>query len=429
MSNPTPTDPTPAGPFEPAQEPAPTNSDDPGAARPQEPLHPQEAPRSDGQPPRSEGAPAPRANPVIDDETYGALRDENRVVMRHSIALNLDTFRAASPEFAPRPTQDFPPLQEPRPPFFSVVIANHNGRHHLPVVLAALQRQTFADFETLVADDASTDDSVAWVEQQHPTVRLVVNRRNLGFAATCNTGAAAASGRFLVMLNSDTEPEPTWLEALAQAIVAHPEAAAFASKLLLFDRREQLHTAGDLLGRDGLARNRGAWEQDLGQFDAETYVFSACGGAAAYRREVWDALGGYDETFWMYLEDVDYGFRARLAGWETVFVPQARVYHRLSASGGDILASYYVGRNAIWLIAKNMPSGLLRRNGSRIVAAQARIAWDALRALRGQAARARLRGQVAGLLGLPQQWAGRKAIQQRSSVPESVIEQALDSRA
>ncbi len=138
---------------------------------------------------------------------------------------------------------------------------------------------------------------------------------------------------------------------------------------MLFDRRDTLHTTGDLLGVDGIPRNRGVWQVDRGQFDDWRAVFSGCGGATAYRRDVWQALGGFDEDFWMYLEDVDFGFRARLAGCEAVFA-QARVYHHLSASGGDVLASYYVGRNTIWLIAKNMPRSLLRRNALAIVQGQ-----------------------------------------------------------
>ncbi|MFN3335848.1 MAG: glycosyltransferase family 2 protein, partial [Caldilinea sp.] len=241
----------------------------------------------------------------------------------------------------------------------------------------------------------------------------------------CNTGAAAARGRMIVLLNSDTEPEPIWLEELVKAFVANPQAAAVTSKMLLFDRRDTLHTTGDMLGVDGIPRNRGVWERDAGQYDAAPHIFSGCGGATAYRREVWQALGGFDEQFWMYLEDVDFGFRARLAGWEAVFAPDARVYHHLSASGGDVLASYYVGRNTIWLIAKNMPRSLLRRNALAILGGQLAVTLDALRNWRGEAARARLRGQLAGLLGLPQQLQKRHAIQPRRQIEDEELARML----
>ena len=368
---------------------------------------------------------APRVNPVTTDETYGGLREENRVVMRHTIALNLDSFRASSDEFAPARAHDYPPLQPAAAPFFSVVVPNFNGRRFLPTLFDALRRQSLRDFEVILADDASGDDSVALTERLYPEVRLVVNRRNLGFVGACNTAADAARGRVLVLLNNDTEPEPNWLEELARVLVANPQAATVASKLLLYDRRDTLHSAGDLLGRNGIPANRGVWEKDRGQYDEATDVFSGCGGAVAYRRDVWATLGGFDPDFWMYLEDVDYGFRARLAGFSAVFAPNARVYHHLSASGGDTLASYYVGRNTIWMIAKNRPGPLLARPLPAILGAQRAVTWDALRNVGGAAARARLRGQLAGLLGLPAQLRKRRAVQARLAVEPSELSRNL----
>ena len=364
-------------------------------------------------------------NPITLDETYSGLREDNRVVMRNTIALNLDNFRAAPEGFAARPARTYPPLRAVTAPFATVIVPNYNGVRHLPVVLDALRGQHFRDFEVIVVDDASTDDSVALLTSRYPDVRVIENRTNVGFVRACNTGAAAARGRMLVLLNSDTEPEPAWLAELVKSFVANPQAAMVTSKLLLFDRRDTLHTAGDLLGVDGIPRNRGVWEVDQGQYDAAPVVFSGCGGATAYRREVWQALGGFDEDFWMYLEDVDFGFRARLAGWEAIFAPAARVYHHLSASGGDVLANYYVGRNTIWLIAKNMPRSLLRRNALAIVRGQLVVTFAALRNWRGEAARARLRGQLAGLLGLPQQLQKRRAIQPRRQIEDTELAKLL----
>ncbi len=369
--------------------------------------------------------PAPRANPIVADETYGGLREDNRVVMRHTIALNIADFKASSTDFEVRPVKFYAPLREVAAPFFSVVIPNFNGERYLPTCLAALRRQTFTDFEVIVADDASTDGAVELVERDFPEVRLVLNRQNQGFAVTCNTGAAASNGRFVVLLNNDTEPDEKWLEELAKVIVANPNAAAVASKLLLFDRRNTLHTAGDALGIDGVARNLGVWQRDIGQFDAGTQIFSACGGASAYRREVWDALGGFDEEFRMYLEDVDWGFRAHLAGYESVFAPEAKVYHHVSASGGDLQSSYYVGRNSIWMIAKDMPTGLLLKNLGSIIVAQLMVALAALGSIRGAAARARLRGQWDGIRGLRAQLAKRQLIQRNRVSTDAEISRLL----
>jgi GT2 family glycosyltransferase len=304
-------------------------------------------------------------------------------------------------------------------PLFSVIVANFNGLRFLDVCLGALRAQTYSRVctEVILVDDASTDGSADFVRANYPEMRVIQADRNRGFIASCHVGADSARGEWLVMLNNDTEVEPGWLAALAACAQANPQAGAIASKMLLFDRRDVLHNAGDLMGADGIPRNRGVWQQDRGQFDGVTAVFGACGGGAAYRRAAWQETGGFDRNFWMYLEDVDLAWRLHLLGWQVVFAPEARLYHHLSASGGGVLSSYYTGRNTLWAIAKDMPAPLLRRHLGRILRAQARISWDALRAWRGQAARARLRGQLAGLVTLPRVLAWRRAAQSTRRVP------------
>ncbi|MEX1019212.1 MAG: glycosyltransferase family 2 protein [Litorilinea sp.] len=390
--------------------------------------HPRRTPKSAATDSAGSGESEKReSSPIMADPTYSELQSDNRVVMRHQIALNLETFRASNAEFEPRPTREYAALQPVAPPFFTVIIPNFNGMDHLPTVMAALAGQTFQDFEQIVVDDASVDQSLAWLEEHYPTARLIVNRQNVGFAVACNLGAAAARGRFVVLLNSDTEPEPTWLAELAQAICRHPEAALFASKLLLFDRRDTIHAAGDALGRDGIPRNRGVWEQDGPRFEQELEVFGACGGAAAIRRDVWNLLGGFDEAMWMYMEDVDLAFRSRLLGLRTVFVPTARVYHRLSATGGGSMASYYVGRNTLWTLAKNMPTGLLLRNAGAILGAQLGRATAALKAVEGKEAQATLRGMFDGLAGLAPVLAKRRAVQAKRVVSDEELAQLLEA--
>jgi GT2 family glycosyltransferase len=365
-------------------------------------------------------------NPLVEDATYGELREDNRVVMRHQIALNLESFRAAPDDFQLRPTHSYPELRAIASPFLSIIVPTLNGMNWLPTLMEALSQQTFRDFEVIVVDDGSHDNTVSWLEEHYPAVRVIVNRQNRGFVISCNTGADVARGRVIAFLNNDTEPETTWAEELTLAICRQPKAGIFASKLLLFDERQKIHSAGDGMGLDGIPRNRGVWQMDKGQFDQQTAVFGGCGGAVAYRRELWSALGGFDEQFWMYVEDADFAFRSQLLGWEATFVPTARVYHHLSATGGGALASYYVGRNTIWLIAKNMPRVLLRRNLLPIVGAQLGIALDALRHWRGEAARARLRGQIAGIVGLPSILRKRAIIQPRRILDDYELERKMD---
>ncbi len=311
-----------------------------------------------------------------------------------------------------------------RPPV-SVVIPNWNGIDHLPTCLDALRRQTYPDLEVIVADNASTDGSQALLRRDYPAVRLVELPENRGFTGACNAGIEAAHGEIVILLNNDTEAALDWVAQVVAAFERHPEAGSVASKMLLFDRRNILHTAGDYYGVDGLPGNRGVWQPDGEAYNREEYVFSACGGAAAYRREMLEQIGLLDDDFFFSCEDIDLGWRAQLAGWKTVYAPQAVVYHRLAATGGGATASYYDGRNTLWVIAKNYPGPLLRRYWPQVVGAQARRAWEALKAWRGRAARARLRGMLAGLLTLPRALRKRRPIQAGRTASLEYVESIL----
>ena len=189
----------------------------------------------------------------------------------------------------------------------------------------------------------------------------------------------------------------------------------------LFDQRDTFHTTGDFYRVDGLPGNRGVWEIDRGQYDREEYVFSACGGSAAYRRAMLDQIGLLDEDFFFSCEDVDLGWRAQLAGWPCVYAPNAVVYHKLKATGGGATASYYDGRNFLWLIAKNYPASLWKIYRGAIIRKQGSLFSEAARAWRGAAARARIRGMLAGLIGLPKMLRKRRAVQALRRVDDDYL--------
>ncbi len=294
-----------------------------------------------------------------------------------------------------------------------VIIPNYNGEALLPVCLDALRAQTRRDFAVTVVDDGSSDGSLALLAERYPEVRVVRMPRNRGLAAAVNAGIAATSAPFVVLLNNDTEADPAWLAELVGALEARPAYAFAASKLLLFDRRDHLHSAGDYYRPDGEPGSRGVWERDAGQYDALCEVFGPCAGAAAYRRAALEALAEdgrvFDEDLVMYCEDVDLNLRARRRGMRTLFVPTAVVYHRLSATGGGALASYYCGRNFALVWVKNMPGPLARRHWPRLLASQLGFALRSLLHGREPAARARLRGQLAALRELPRFLRKRRA--------------------
>ena len=305
-----------------------------------------------------------------------------------------------------------------------VIVPNYNGRAHLEICLAALAAQTrMHDVRITVVDDCSHDDSVAFVRQHYPTVHLIVQPQNRGFVAACNTAIDATDGEYVVLLNNDTEVTPTWLADLIGALESHPEYAFASSKLMLFDRRDIIHSAGDFYGVDGVPGSRGVWHADAPAYQMQCEVFGPCAGAAAYRRQALMQLAVdgavFDPDLVMYCEDVDLNLRARLHGMRTIFVPTAIVYHRLSATGGGSLASYYCGRNFPLVWIKNMPTPLAWRYIWRMIGTQLRISIDALRHIRGQAARARLRGQFAA-------WAhiGR-FMAKRTHIPPHVDETTL----
>lgn len=308
----------------------------------------------------------------------------------------------------------------------SVVIPNWNGAHHLRVCLTALRRQTLPPFEVIVVDNASHDESRRLVAEEFPEVRLLPLSANRRFAGACNVGIRAAhpAAEAIALLNNDTEADAGWLEHVARCFAAHPDAGFVASKLRLFDRRDHLHSAGDFYSVRGVPGNRGVWQRDEGQFDVE-YVFGACGAAAVYRRRMLDAIGLLDERFEFSCEDVDLSWRAQLAGYRCAFAHEAIVYHKVSGTGGGVINSYYDGRNFIWLLAKDVPAEVIKANLGLILREQFSIGWNALKAWRGAAARQRLKGQLAGVLGIPRMLWARRQVQKTRVLNAAQLAQLL----
>lgn len=337
--------------------------------------------------------------------------------------MNPETTETNSAEYQVLSTEST--ASRPQHSVLSIIIPNWNGGRFLPTCLDSLARQTVQDIEVIVVDNASSDGSPEMLKADYPWVRLIPLPENRGFTGACNAGLEVAKGQFLALLNNDTEVDSRWVETVISAFQRHDDVGSVASKMLLFDRRDHFHTAGDFFTTDGRPGNRGVWQRDEGQYDREEYVFSACGGSSVYRRAMLDQVGLLDDDFFFSGEDIDLGWRAQLAGWRCLYTPQAIVYHHLSATGGGVTASYYDGRNLLFILVKNVPSSLWRKHGFAIARAQARLAWQALRAWRGAAARARLRGMAAGILGIPRMYRKRRHIQQQRRVSLEYLESIL----
>ncbi|MEL6151324.1 MAG: glycosyltransferase family 2 protein [Chloroflexota bacterium] len=311
------------------------------------------------------------------------------------------------------------------PGLLSIIIPNWNGAHFLPTCLDSLAAQTYENTEVIIADNASEDGSREMVERDYPWVKWVQLPENRGFTGACNAGMATACGEFICLLNNDTEGHPEWAARVVDAFSRDEKIGSVASKMLLFDRRDHIHTTGDMFTVNGRAVNRGVWEPDTGQYDTEEYVFSACGGSSTYRRDMLDEIGLLDDDFFFSGEDVDIGWRAQLRGWRCLYTPHAIVYHHLSATGGGVTSSYYDGRNLIYILVKDVPAAVWKQHGGKIVRAQWQLAVEAAKAWRGEAARARLRGMLAAVFALPKLLRKRSQTQQTRTVRNEYIEDIL----
>jgi GT2 family glycosyltransferase len=275
----------------------------------------------------------------------------------------------------------------------AVVIPNYNGAGWLPEVLASVAAQTTPAAEVLVVDDGSTDGSLALLAERFPDVRVLALGSNGGFARAANAGIVGVSAETVALVNTDVVLAPDWLERAVAALAGAPRAAAVATKLVDLDDPALLYDAGDVLRRDGACEQRGRFERDTGRYDAPGEVFSACAGAALYRRAAVLGAGGFEQRFGTYLEDVDLGLRLRLAGWRCRWEPRAVARH---AGGGSSAAlrhgpGAWVERNTLLLVARAFPLRWLHLVAYR----QLGWAWHAARA-------GELRAHLAGIrMALP----------------------------
>jgi GT2 family glycosyltransferase len=245
-----------------------------------------------------------------------------------------------------------------------VVIVNYNAGAHLARTLEAVARQTLRPSRVIVVDNASTDGSAAHLGEHHPFVEVISPGSNLGFAAANNLGARQAPEcAWIALLNPDAFPEPEWLEHTMRFADRAPDVAGFGARLLMADTPQILDGTGDVYHTSGFAwrRHHGIPEDRVPTAPDE--VLGVCAAAACFRRQAWDAVGGFDERFFCYYEDVDLALRLCLAGFRCMSVPDARVHHVGSAVTGreSDFTVYHVQRNLVWTFVKNMPGGLFWR--------------------------------------------------------------------
>lgn len=237
----------------------------------------------------------------------------------------------------------------------TIIIPNYNGLQFMEPCMEALKRQTCQEFDLLVVDNGSSDGSVEWLkEHEIPSVFLP---ENTGFSGAVNVGIRASKTPYVILLNNDTEVAPGYVEQLVKAIETSPRIFSVSPKMIQLYHQDLMDDAGDMYSIMGWAYQRGVG-QEVERYDRPCHIFSSCAGAAIYRREIFDEIGYFDEMHFAYLEDIDIGYRAKIAGYYNRYCPQAVVYHVGSGTSGSKYNSFKVklaARNNVYLNYKNMP--------------------------------------------------------------------------
>lgn len=242
----------------------------------------------------------------------------------------------------------------------TIVIPNYNGIKFLKDCMESLHAQQEApEFEVLVVDNGSTDGSCEYLEAQFPKVRLVKLDHNTGFCHAVNVGIRESNAPYILLLNNDTKADTYFVKYLYEAITAPSAGKVFSVSacMLTWQDESKVDGAGDLYTVLGWALARGKG-QNASEYDKSVGIFSACGGAAIYKREVLDRIGLFDEAHFAYLEDLDLGYRAKSFGYKNLYEPKAKVIHFGSATSGSRYNAWKVelaAANSVYVVFKNMP--------------------------------------------------------------------------
>ncbi len=249
-------------------------------------------------------------------------------------------------------------------PLVSVIVVNHNGIDFVDACLSSLFNNDYPNFEVIFVDNASTDGSLEYVKKafdRESRLRFVENSGSFGPAVGRNRGAKAATGKYLIFFDNDTKVDRKCIYELVKAMEGNNTIGAGQAKLLRMDTDNLYDCAGDYLGPLGFLIERSRGAQDKGQFDFIADILSAKSAASIIRRGLFDELGGFDEDFYMYLEETDLSWRVWLAGYKVVFMPQAVVYHAFETPKKNIkkyyskyIVRYYGCRNYISTLIKNL---------------------------------------------------------------------------
>ncbi len=238
----------------------------------------------------------------------------------------------------------------------SVIVITYNGKHHLRECFESLEKQTYKDFDAYLLDNASTDGSSDYVRKNFPWVKIIRFDKNYGFAEGYNRAIKMVDTEYVALLNDDTKVDPKWLEELVKAIESDESTFAVGSKILFYDRPDTINHAGAKITIIGAGIDVGFGEKDSPKFNEPKFVGAVCGAAMLVRRKIFEELGGFDDDYFAYFEDLDLCWRAWLKGYKVMYVPTSVVYHKYGGSWGGRASPrriYYAQKNRLMNIVKN----------------------------------------------------------------------------
>ncbi|MDP5171529.1 MAG: glycosyltransferase family 2 protein [Bacteroidia bacterium] len=242
-------------------------------------------------------------------------------------------------------------------PLVSIVSVNFNQPELTRIMLDSLDRMSYPNWELLLVDNGSTKGDIRPLKTDFPHIKLFINPDNLGFAGGNNLAFPHCKGKYVLMLNNDTEVDPAFLDPLVQYMEEHPEVGVVSPKLFFFDEPEVLQFAGTTRMHPITLRGSkiGNGQKDEGQFDQIRETGFANGACMLIRKELLDTLGYMYEPFFLYYEEHDLCSRIERAGYKIMFYPFSRIWHKVSASTGALspLKTHFLHRNRFVYLRRN----------------------------------------------------------------------------
>lgn len=304
----------------------------------------------------------------------------------------------------------------------SIIIPSWNGKHLLKVCLDSLKNQSQTNFEIILVDNGSTDGSVIFVEKNYPKVRLIKLAKNTGFAHAVNQGIKLSEGKYIILINNDTQVEKDCLKYLIKAAENNPQISFIAAKMLNFYDRKMIDSVGDFIDNVGHANNLGMGEPDDGSYDQQQKIFLATGGGSLFKRELFKKVGLFDEDYFAYMEDVDLCLRAQMQGFQGILEPKAKIYHIHKATSATVkpFSEYLQFRNMTMTIIKDFPSKLIFKNWNWLLIILVNINTVRFLAMKGLFVSA-IKAELWILWNLPKLLSKRSAIQSAKKVSDDYL--------